>query len=176
MTQTLKVEGVWGHVEGAEDNLAAVWQASHPPPLTALSTNPQQQTASAWWIKDSHALSIIDCRLNPVTQSLMPVGDEVTSHMVWNKLKSMYSHIDVHTQFDLCDCLAANTLWNPSDYICFLGEFSTCHSYLATMGAPLSEIESIHTLMHQLPHNTTWPHFKQSISHFVQTSGKKKVT
>ena len=169
MTQTLKAEGVWGHVEGVEDDLAAVWQASHPPPLTALSTNAQRLASSTWWIKDSRALSIIDRRLNPVTQSLMPVGDDVTSRMVWNKLKSMYSRVDVHAQFDLRDRLAANTLQNPSDYIRFLGEFNTCRSRLATMGAPLSEIESIHTLLRQLPHDTTWPHFKQSISHFVQT-------
>jgi hypothetical protein len=89
--------------------------------------------------------------------------------MVWNKLKSMYSRIDVHAQFDLRDRLTANTLHDSSDYIRFLGEFSTCRSRLATMGAPLTEIESIHTLMRQLPHHTTWPHFKQSISHFVQT-------
>jgi len=169
MTQTLKAEGVWGHVEGVENDLAAIWQASYPPPLTALSTNAQRQTSSTWWIKDSRALSIIDRRLNPVTQSLMPVGDDVTSRMVWAKLKSMYSRVDVHAQFDLRDRLAANTLRNPSDYIRFLGEFNTCRSRLATMDAPLSEIESIHTLMRQLPHDTTWPHFKQSISHFVQT-------
>jgi hypothetical protein len=81
----------------------------------------------------------------------------------------MYSRIDVHAQFDLRDRLTANTLHDASDYIRFLGEFSTCRSRLATMGAPLTEIESIHTLMRQLPHHTTWPHFKQSISHFVQT-------
>ncbi|KAF8801584.1 hypothetical protein BYT27DRAFT_7114708, partial [Phlegmacium glaucopus] len=122
-----------------------------------------------WWIKDSRALSIINRRLNPITQSLMPVGDDITSRIVWNKLKSMYSCVDVHAQFDLCDRLTANTLQNASDYICFLGEFNTCRSHLATMDAPLTEIESIHTLMRQLPHDTTWPHFKQSISHFVQT-------
>jgi hypothetical protein len=44
------------------------------------------------------------------------------------------------------------------------------------MGAPLSEIESIHTLMRQLPHGTTWPHFKQSISHFVQTWSEIEAT
>ncbi|KAF8806331.1 hypothetical protein BYT27DRAFT_7224613 [Phlegmacium glaucopus] len=163
MMQTLKAEGVWGHIEGVENDLTAVWQASHPPPLTALSTNPQRQASSMWWIKDAGALSIIDCRLNPVTQSLMPVGDDVTSRMVWNKLKSMYSCVDVHAQFDLCDRLAANTLQNPPDYIRFLGEFNTCRS------CPCHHIESIHTLMRQLPHNTTWPLFKQSISHFAQT-------
>jgi hypothetical protein len=169
MTQTLKAEGVWGHVEGVEDDPTAVWQASNPPSLTAASTNTQRQTACAWWIKDARALSIIDRRLNSVTQSLMPVGDDVTSRMVWKKLKSMYNRVDVHAQFDLRDRLTANTLQNPSDYIRFLGEFNTCRSRLATMGAPLGEIESIHTLMRQLPHDSTWPHFKQSISHFVQT-------
>jgi hypothetical protein len=89
MTQTLKAEGVWGHVEGVEDDLSAVWQASHPPPLTALSTNPQRQASTTWWIKDARALSIIDHRLNAVTQNLMPVGDDITSHMVWIKLKSI---------------------------------------------------------------------------------------
>ncbi|KDR76183.1 hypothetical protein GALMADRAFT_210842 [Galerina marginata CBS 339.88] len=176
MTQTLKAEGVWGHVEGVQDDLAAVWQASEPPPLTALSTNAQRQASTAWWIKDSRALSIIDRRLNPITQSLMPVGDDVTSRMVWNKLKSMYSRVDVHAQFDLRDRLAANKLRNASDYIRFLGEFNTCRSRLATMDAPLTEIESIHTLMRQLPHDTTWPHFKQSISHFVQTWSEIEAT
>ncbi|KAF8955541.1 hypothetical protein BDZ97DRAFT_1764700 [Flammula alnicola] len=169
MTQTLKAEGVWGHVEGVENDLTSVWPASHPPTLTAQSTNAQRQTASSWWIKDSRALSIIDRRLNAVTQSLMPAGDDVTSRMLWTKLKSMYSRVDVHAQFDLRDRLAANTLRNPSDYIRFLGEFNMCRSRLITMGAPLSEIESIHTLMRQLPHHATWPHFKQSISHIVQT-------
>ncbi|KAF8814636.1 hypothetical protein BYT27DRAFT_7072043, partial [Phlegmacium glaucopus] len=107
--------------------------------------------ASTWWIKDSHALSIINHHLNPITQSLMPVGNDITSCIVWNKLKSMYSHVDVHAQFDLRDCLTANTLQNASDYIHFLGEFNTCHSRLATMDAPLTEIKSIHTLMCQLP-------------------------
>jgi hypothetical protein len=106
----------------------------------------------------------------------MPVGDNVTSRIVWNKLKSMYSHVDVHAQFDLRDRLAANTLQNPSDYIRFLGEFNTCRSCLATMGAPLSKIESVHTLLRQLPHDTTWPHFKKSISHFVQTWSEIEAT
>ncbi|KAF8802075.1 hypothetical protein BYT27DRAFT_7113167 [Phlegmacium glaucopus] len=118
MTQTLKAEGVWGHVEGVENDLAAVWQASYPPPLTALSTNAQRQAANTWWIKDSGALSIINCCLNPVTQSLlMPVGDDITSRIVWNKPKSMYSRVNVHAQFDLCDRLTANTLWNASDLL-----------------------------------------------------------
>jgi hypothetical protein len=169
MTQTLKAEGVWGHVEGVENDPTSVWPASLPPVLTAQATNAQRQTASSWWIKDARALNIIDRRLNPVTQSLMPIGDDVTARMVWTKLKSLYSRVDIHAQFDLRDRLAANTLRNPSDYIRFLGEFNTCRSRLITMGAPLSEIESIHTLLRQLPHHTTWPHFKQSISHLVQT-------
>jgi len=44
------------------------------------------------------------------------------------------------------------------------------------MNAPLSEIESIHTLMRQLPNHTTWPHFKQSISHLVQSWSEIEIT
>ncbi|KAF8804587.1 hypothetical protein BYT27DRAFT_7259074 [Phlegmacium glaucopus] len=136
MTQTLKAEGFVSF------------------PLTALSTNAQQQAASTWWIKDSRVLSIIDCCLNPVTQSLMPVGNDITSRIVWNKLKSMYSHVNVHAQFDLHGRLTDNTLQNASDYIHFLGEFNTCHSHLATMDAPLTK----------------------SISHFVQTWSEIEAT
>ncbi|KAF8804581.1 hypothetical protein BYT27DRAFT_7259066 [Phlegmacium glaucopus] len=84
----------------------------------------------------------------------MPVGNDITSRIVWNKLKSMYSHVNVHAQFDLHGRLTDNTLQNASDYIHFLGEFNTCHSHLATMDAPLTK----------------------SISHFVQTWSEIEAT
>lgn len=169
MTQVLKAEGVWGHVKGIDNDPTAVWQASYPPTLTANSTNPQCQASIAWWIRDSYAITIIDCCLNTISKSHLPTGDHVTACMIWAKLKSLYNHIGVHAQFELWDCIAANILQNSLDYMCFVSEFDSCHSHLAAMGFPLSELESIHTLLWQLPNTGSWPQFKHSISHFIQT-------
>lgn len=168
MSQTLKAEGVWAHVKGAEDDSTAVWQASHPPPLTANSTNPQRATSTIWWIKDSCALAIIECCINPIIKSLLPIRDNVTSRTVWKKLKLLYNCVNIHAQFELCNCLDRNRLVDATDYMRFIGEFDSCRTRLAAMNAPMSKQECIMTLLCQLPHDSTWPQFKQSISQFIE--------
>lgn len=169
MSQVLKAERVWGHVEGVDNDPTAIWQASYPPTLTANSTNAQRQTSLAWWIKDSCAIAIIDCRLNSISKAHLPSDDNTTARTIWKKLRSLYDCVDINAQWKLRDQIDANVFQGPSDYMRFIGEFDHCRARLASMGCPISDDDAIHTLLRQIPNNGSWPQFKLSISHFVQT-------
>jgi hypothetical protein len=101
ISQVLQGEGYWGHVEGD----ANVFSAFPIEPATAIptaaSTAEEITEFREWWKADSKAQTIVECRITPVILALLPQGVEVSARSVWDTLKSLYSHRDVMSQFEL---------------------------------------------------------------------------
>ena len=157
---TLQGKGFWGFIEGSEDPLS-------PFPIVP-ATAPALKAHCEWWQKDAKIKDIIKHCISPVISTIIPCTETTTTCDIWATLKTLYGHVDIVAQFDLCAHISDVKLENFTGLDKYIGKFKTAHLCFITMGVTFQEGEMVRLLIRNLLMDGVWPNFKQLLTQCAQ--------
>ena len=164
-------EGVYNHVsEGTDPTNIAEFASVMPTPAATALTTAEKKLIQDWLKDDAVAKDIICRRLSPTVLQRIPQEQSSTARDAWKLLHSLFDHIDLGSQYLVCEKIFGLQMKDAKDAQRYLGEHETLCRDLVRMGVAYSDSEAVFNLLKGLPRAGTWPAFKLMLQTSISTT------
>ena len=167
----LGCKGVYNHISNGTDptDIAEFTSVMPTPTATALTTA-EKKLIQDWLKDDTVAKDIICHHLSHTVQQRIPQERSSTARDAWKLLHSLFDHVDLGSQYLVCEKIFGLQMKDAKDAQCYLGEHETLCRDLVQMGVAYSDSEAVFNLLKGLPHTGTWPAFKLMLQTSISTT------
>ncbi|PPQ90515.1 hypothetical protein CVT25_014408 [Psilocybe cyanescens] len=168
ISQVLKDEGYWGHIEGTENAWDLYPISPEPKAPSAVSNAEYVANFHKWWQEDSKARGIMLRRVLQLVFDNLQVADGISARTLWQQISAKYACIDINAQFEIKECLSTLKLKDHKDFDNYIAEFCTDHEHLLAMSVPYPKSDVVHHILRGLPSSQSWTNFKQLMVQLYQ--------